>query len=142
MRAGIGHSRPRKEDARHLAGRGRFVGDIKMVGLREVAFVRSPLAHATIRDIAAPAGREDEVFTAARMTDAKPMRAESWLPGFKPCDYPSLASGKTRFVGQVVAMCLGDSRAEAEDLAQDVVLDLEELPAPLAGHRPGFAAKY
>ena len=129
MRAGIGHSRPRKEDARHLAGRGRFVGDIKMVGLREVAFVRSPLAHARIRDIGVPAGREDEVFTAARMTDAKPMRAESWLPGFKPCDYPSLASGKTRFVGQVVAMCLGDSRAEAEDLAQDVVLDLEELPA-------------
>ncbi len=129
MRAGIGESRPRKEDARHLAGRGRFVGDVKMAGLREVAFVRSPLAHARIRGVSASEGREDEVFTSADMTDAQPMRAESWIPGFNAADYHALASGKVRFVGQIVAMCLGDTRAEAEDLAQEVFLDLEELPA-------------
>ena len=129
MAAGIGASRERKEDARHLAGRGRFVGDIKMVGLREVAFVRSPLAHARIRAVAAPAGREGGVFTAADMTGVAAMRAESWIPGFKAADYHALASGKTRFVGQIVAICLGETRAEAEDLAQEVVLDLEELPA-------------
>ena len=46
---GIGARVLRKEDARHLHGRGRFVGDIVMPDLMEVAFLRSPLAHARIR---------------------------------------------------------------------------------------------
>ena len=46
---GIGARVKRKEDFRLLRGRGRYVGDISMPGLREVAFVRSPLAHARIR---------------------------------------------------------------------------------------------
>ncbi|HZU91899.1 MAG TPA: hypothetical protein VE993_21785, partial [Stellaceae bacterium] len=45
---GIGASLPRKEDARHLEGRGQFTADIKMPGTMEIAFVRSPHAHARI----------------------------------------------------------------------------------------------
>ena len=42
----IGARLLRKEDARHLAGAGRFVADIRMPGLQDVAFVRSQMAHA------------------------------------------------------------------------------------------------
>ena len=45
---GIGARAPRKEDARHLRGRGCFVSDIHMAGLQDVAFLRSPVAHARI----------------------------------------------------------------------------------------------
>ncbi|MBT5647372.1 MAG: hypothetical protein HOJ41_05855, partial [Rhodospirillaceae bacterium] len=43
---GIGSSLLRQEDERYLHGRGRFIGDIRMQGMLELAFLRSPLAHA------------------------------------------------------------------------------------------------
>ena len=48
-RFGVGASLLRKEDDRHLHGRGQFVADLKMTGTMDVAFVRSPHAHARIR---------------------------------------------------------------------------------------------
>ncbi len=45
---GIGASPPRKEDQRFLLGRGQYVGDIRMPDLLDVAFVRSPVAHARL----------------------------------------------------------------------------------------------
>jgi carbon-monoxide dehydrogenase large subunit len=126
---GIGAALPRKEDARHLAGQGRFVADLQFAGTREVAIVRSPLAHARLKGIEVPAGREAEVFTARDLAGVGTIQGDSTTPGYKPADYPALATDKVRFVGQAVALCLGDSRAEAEDLAQAVTLDLEELAA-------------
>ena len=129
MKAGIGASLPRKEDARHLTGRGRFVSDLMVAGTQEVAFVRSPLAHARVIAIEAPEGSQGKtVFTAAEMAGVAPIRGDSTTPGYKAADYPALATDKVRFVGQVVAMCLAETRALAEDLAQEVFLDLEELP--------------
>ncbi|HZT51150.1 MAG TPA: xanthine dehydrogenase family protein molybdopterin-binding subunit, partial [Stellaceae bacterium] len=64
------------------------------------------------------------------------------IPGFKASDYPPLAIGKVRFAGEPVAMCVASSRAAAEDLAQQVALDLEPLPAvtdALAARQPGAA---
>ena len=51
---GVGAALPRKEDERYMRGRGRYIADIKPNGVRDVAFVRSPLAHARIRDIRIP----------------------------------------------------------------------------------------
>ena len=51
---GVGASLLRKEDDRHLHGRGQFVPDIKLPGTMDVAFVRSPHAHARIRSISVP----------------------------------------------------------------------------------------
>ena len=53
---GVGASLPRKEDCRLLHGRGEFVADIAMSGAMDVAFVRSPLAHARVRGVTKPAG--------------------------------------------------------------------------------------
>src|ERR1700723_2817565 len=80
---GVGARLLRKEDDRFMRGRGEFVADIRLVGLQDVAFVRSPLAHARIRGISIPPMYKDSVFTAADLDGVKPIRAASALPGFK-----------------------------------------------------------
>src|SRR3984885_13988494 len=50
-------------------------------------------------------------------------------PGFRASDQHPLAHGKVRFVGEPVAMCVAASRALAEDIAEAVVVELEELKA-------------
>jgi aerobic carbon-monoxide dehydrogenase large subunit len=137
---GIGARVKRKEDNRLLRGRGRYVGDMTMPGLKEVAFVRSPLAHARIRGVRAPEGRARDVLAAEDLVGVKPIRALSAIPGFKASDYPPLSSGKVRYAGEAVALCLGATRGEAEDLAQQVALDLDPLPPvvdALAARAPG-----
>ena len=126
---GVGARLLRKEDDRFMRGRGQYVADIRVAGLQDVAFVRSPLAHARIRAIHVPERYRDVVFTAADLTGIKPIRAVSGLPGFKISEQPVLATGKVRHVGELVAMCVAPTRAEAEDIAAAVTLDLEELPA-------------
>ncbi|MDB5776525.1 MAG: carbon monoxide dehydrogenase [Herbaspirillum sp.] len=126
---GIGASLLRKEDDRFLRGRGQYVGNIRMVGMRDVAFVRSPVAHARIRSIEKPAGAEDAVFVLSDLSGVRPIVADSGLPGFRSSEQPVLAGGKVRQVGEMIAMCVADSRAEAEDLAAQVFADFDELPA-------------
>jgi carbon-monoxide dehydrogenase large subunit len=126
---GVGASLPRKEDARLLAGEGQFVGDIRLEGMLEVAFVRSPMAHGRILAVRKPAGHEDAVFCAADLAGVQPIVANSGLKGFKPSAQPVLAGGKVRHVGELVAMCVAPTRAQAEDIASLVELELEELPA-------------
>ncbi len=125
---GIGARVARKEDSRHLKGKAEFVGDIKLPGLWEAAFVRSPLAHATLGRITKPAGAEGRVFTAEDMSDLAPIRTVSTLPGYKLSDYPALARDKVRYVGECIAICIAPTRAEAEDLAEAVEVDLTPLP--------------
>lgn len=126
---GVGARLLRKEDDRLMRGRGEFVADIRLAGLQDVAFVRSPLAHARIRNISIPPKYADRVFVSGDLKGVRPIRAVSALPGFKISEQPILAEGKVRQVGELVAMCLGRTRAEAEDVAASVELDLEELPA-------------
>lgn len=139
---GIGVSLLRKEDDRLLRGRGEFVGDLRLPGMRDVAFVRSPLAHARIRAIRIPPQYKDSVFVAADLKGVKPIRAVSGLSGFKASDQPILAFDKVRQVGELIAMCVADTRAEAEDIAAAVEVDFEELPAVhdmLLARQPGSA---
>ncbi|HTE95166.1 MAG TPA: xanthine dehydrogenase family protein molybdopterin-binding subunit, partial [Bradyrhizobium sp.] len=126
---GVGARLLRKEDDRFMRGRGQYVADIRLADLQDVAFVRSPLAHARIKAIHVPERYRDAVFTAADLTGIKPIRAVSALPGFKISEQPVLATGKVRHVGELVAMCVAPTRAEAEDIAASVTLDLDELPA-------------
>ncbi len=126
---GIGSRVRRKEDARHLRGRGRFVADIAMPGLREVAFRRSGVAHGRLLRVAKPAGAEDSVVVAADLAGVRPIVADSAIPGFKSSEYPALARDKVRFVGECVALCIGPTRAAAEDLAEAVEVEIEPLPA-------------
>ncbi|MFZ0126925.1 MAG: molybdopterin cofactor-binding domain-containing protein, partial [Xanthobacteraceae bacterium] len=139
---GVGARVLRKEDDRFMRGRGEFVADLRFAGMLDVAFVRSPLAHGRIRSISVPPEHGHTVFKAADLDGVKPIRAVSGLRGFKVSDQPPLATDKVRYVGEVVAMCVAPSRAQAEDIAATVSLDIEELPAVydmLAAREPGSA---
>ena len=126
---GVGASVPRKEDRRLMAGQGQFVGDLRLAGMWDVAFARSPIAHGVLGAIEKPAGREAAVFTMDDLPGVKPIRAVASLKGFKASDQWPLARGKVRQVGELIAACLAPTRAQAEDLAQAVFADIEELPA-------------
>src|ERR1700693_3750027 len=119
---GIGARVARKEDDRLLRGRGQFVADIEMPGMQDVAFVRSPIAHGLLRSVTVLPAHRNVTFTATDLAGVKPIRAASGLRGFKMSEQPVLAAEKVRYVGELVAMCMARTRAEAEDVAATISL--------------------
>ncbi|MFD2183017.1 xanthine dehydrogenase family protein molybdopterin-binding subunit [Rhodoplanes azumiensis] len=127
--AGIGARLPRKEDDRYMRGRGRYVGDIRLAGQQEVAFLRSPLAHARILAVRVPDHLRSQVLLAADLDGVREIRADTTLPGFKSSTQPVLARDRVRHVGEPIALAVAPSRAEAEDIVAEIEIDFEELPA-------------
>ncbi len=137
---GIGAPVLRKEDARFLAGRGRFVADLVFPGALHCAFVRSPHAHARIARLdAKPALRTAgivAVFTGAEMEadGIGPMRS-LWplkMAGGRTMNEPprwALARGAVRHVGEAVAAAIAESREAAADAAERVEIEYAPLEA-------------
>src|SRR2546426_3109298 len=129
----------RREDPRFLRGEGRFLDDVRVAGLLHVAFLRSPYAHAMIRAIRTERARAAPgvvaVFTFADL--------ESWMkplplfgaprPGlaaaiaFEIRQAPqfALCRDRARYVGEIVAMVVAESRARAEDAGEAMEVDWE-----------------
>jgi carbon-monoxide dehydrogenase large subunit len=126
---GVGARLRRREDDRFLHGRGQYIGDIRLPRMREVAFVRSPVAHGRLTGVRIPDHLRSSVFTAQDLSGVRPIRAVSTLPGFQVSEQPPLVTDKMRHVGELIAMCVADTRAEAEDIAAAVTVEYEELPA-------------
>ncbi|HEX6692369.1 MAG TPA: xanthine dehydrogenase family protein molybdopterin-binding subunit [Burkholderiales bacterium] len=124
----IGLSVRRVEDRRFLEGGGRFIADLSLPGELHCALVRSPHAHARIRSIALPAGVAG--FTGRDMAadGVGPMRAGWVLPGMVETPRYALARDTVRHVGEPVAAVFAETRALAEDLAEQVSVQYEELP--------------
>src|SRR5215216_6100833 len=112
---GVGASVLRKEDDRFLRGRGQYVADFRVPGAREVAFVRSSVAHGRIRHVHVPDEHANAVFTANNLTAVRPIRAATALSGFKHSSESILALDKVRYVGELLATCVGGLRAQAVD---------------------------
>src|SRR6516164_9210818 len=129
MKSGIGARVQRKEDERFLYGEGQYIADLRLPRMREVAFVRSPVAHARLKTVIVPEQLRSSVFTAQDLDGVLPIKAVSPLPGFQVSEQTVLAKDKIRQVGELIAMCVADTRAEAEDIAAQVSLEYEELPA-------------
>ncbi|MCL6286070.1 xanthine dehydrogenase family protein molybdopterin-binding subunit [Ruegeria sp. 2012CJ41-6] len=128
MGTGIGARVARKEDARLLSGQAKFVRDLKFPRLLEAAYVRSPLAHGRLKSVTIPEKYKDRVFTASNLSDVLPIRPESTLPGYKASQQYPLVKDKVRFVGECIAICVAPTRAEAEDIAEQVIVDIDPLP--------------
>ncbi|HZM28121.1 MAG TPA: xanthine dehydrogenase family protein molybdopterin-binding subunit, partial [Gemmatimonadales bacterium] len=129
----------RLEDARLLTGRALFVDDVELPGMLHVAFLRSDDAHGRIRSIDATAARARRgvlaVYTASDLGDY-------WRPGpllvppppvpgliFNAATQVPLARDKIRHCGEPLAMVVAESRYLAEDALEDIVVDVEPLPA-------------
>jgi carbon-monoxide dehydrogenase large subunit len=121
----VGRPVPRVEDLRLLTGRGRYVADLRLGGMQQVAFVRSPYPHARIRSIRVPDGR---VYQAADLQGVRPIAPRWEGEGFLPTAQPPLAEGVVRYVGEPVAAVVAPTRYAAEDLAEQVQVDYEPLP--------------
>ena len=126
---GIGARLIRKEDDRYLNGKGRYIADMRMPGMLELAFLRSPLAHARITSRTKPDDTEETVFFASDLKGVSGIRAVSGLPGFRPSIQPILAEDKVRHVGEPIAACLASNRARAEDLTELIDITFDELSA-------------
>lgn len=126
---GIGARVPRKEDRRHLYGRSTFVGDLSFPRMLDVAFVRSPVAHAVLKPAEIDPDDRARVFTSTDIEAIQPILAEGTIDGYVKTPYPVMARDKANFVGQILATCVGPTRADAEDIAERVFFDFDELPA-------------
>src|SRR6476660_7891616 len=125
-----GQSLRRLEDARFLTGHGRYIEDIDVPGQTWMQVVRSPHAHATIERIDAEAARGVPgvlgVFTAADLAELGPLPCTVPVASVAPMivpPRPTLASGRTRHVGDPVAFVVAETRAAARDSAELVAVD-------------------
>jgi carbon-monoxide dehydrogenase large subunit len=131
----IGSPVERLEDLRFLRGRGQYVDDLAPAGLLHAVILRSPVAHGRIRQLDAAAARAlpgvHAVITAAeigRPVPIIPMRQEP-MAELKRFEQPVIADAKVRYVGEAVAVVVADSAALAEDALEQIVLDIDSLPA-------------
>ena len=126
----IGRSLRRVEDPALLLGHGRYTADVAALaraGSASVRFVRSPVARGAIRSVAAPAGAT--VFTAADLDGVKAIRPLLHRPDYVAVAQPALATGRVNHLGEAVAVVVADHQALAEDIADEVVLDIDsEVP--------------
>ena len=144
---GIGASVPRHEDPPLLTGRARYVADVQLPGRLAMAVVRSPVAHGTVRRIDTAQAEElpgvEAVFTARHLAEELgrvpriPPRVsfdETVIPYLQPI----LAEDRVRYTGEPLAVVLAADRYAAEDAAELVFADIDQLPAALdGGEGPG-----
>jgi carbon-monoxide dehydrogenase large subunit len=123
----------RVEDRRLLTGRGTFVDDVVRPGMLHACFVRSTLARARILDVDTSEARALPGVRAVLVAaDLNPGIHDLWYSGdgqkSPRTPLPPLAEGEVRFVGDPVALVVADSRYVAEDAAELVMADYDELP--------------
>src|SRR5215469_7319614 len=139
----IGRSVPRLEDLPLVRGRGRFVGDISFPHQLHMRLARSPVAHGRVVAIDTAAARATPgvvaAWVAADIADVPPIDfREGRIERLEPYRQPVLAVERVRYVGEPVAVVLATDPYIAEDAADLVEIDIEELPALLeADAEPG-----
>jgi aerobic carbon-monoxide dehydrogenase large subunit len=133
----FGASVQRKEDPALLQGRGRYIDDLSLPGMLHACFVRSTVAHARIAGIEVGAARRAPgVQTVLSFADLPEQLRSRPIPLLVPSPALSqplmphaLAHREVRYVGEIIAMVVADTRATAEDAASLVEVDYEVLPA-------------
>jgi carbon-monoxide dehydrogenase large subunit len=137
---GIGQAITRREDQRLITGTGQYVDDIARPGEAHVVLVRSPHAHARIASIDTQAAQAAPgvlaVYTGADLrgdgVSAFPTFVGLNNAAGKPMSGPpyyALAPDEVRFVGEAVAAVVAETRQKAQDAAELVAIEYEELPA-------------
>lgn len=156
LKFGVGQPVSRKEDPVLLRGEGRFTDDINLAGQAHAVMVRSRHAHGVIRTIDATAARDMPgvlgIYTAADLEEAGYGRIKTGLPftnrdgtPMAAPERPALAGNRVRFVGEAVAFVVAETREQARDAAEAVLVEIEPLPAvttAAAATAPGAPALF
>jgi carbon-monoxide dehydrogenase large subunit len=144
----FGSAIKRREDPRFITGRGQYVDDVKLPGMTHAAFARSPHAHATIRGINTAAAKAVPGVVAVytgQDCQVGGLPCGWMLPDIKVPPRPVLAAGKVRYVGEPVAIVIGETPYAAKDGAEAVQVDYGPLPGvsdPRKAHQSGAAALF
>jgi aerobic carbon-monoxide dehydrogenase large subunit len=117
----------RKEDARFIRGRGRYVDDLQLPGMLHGAVLRSPLAHARVVSIDASAALQHPKVRAVITGAELERRGLAWMPTMSADTQAVLALDKVRFQGQEVAFVVAEDRYAARDALELIDVVYEEL---------------
>jgi carbon-monoxide dehydrogenase large subunit len=133
----VGASPKRKEDGRFVAGRGRYLDDVRVEGLLRLAVVRSLHAHARVLQVETDAARRLPGVLAVWTLDDLPELAAATVPPLVPEPggrryiHPVMAGCRVRHVGEALAVVVAGDPYLAADGAERVAVTYEPLPAVL-----------
>ncbi len=131
----VGSPVERIEDLRLLRGKGEYVDDIHLENTLYAVMLRSEVAHGRIRSIDVAAAKAmpgvHSVLTAADLPEKMPIIPLRLMPQpeLEPFGQPVIASDKVRYVGEVIAVVLAETQAEAEDALAGIEVEIDPLPA-------------
>jgi len=137
----------RDDTARLLAGQGRYSADITQPDMAHAVFVRADRPHARIVSIDVESAQTMDgviaVLTGADAADLKAFPAVLRYPDkegatFVPPHRPVIAADRVRHMGEIVAVVVAETAAAAQDAAEAVAIDYEDLP-PVIGLDAGLA---
>ena len=115
----LGASIKRREDPRFITGKGNYTDDLKLAGMTHAVFVRSPHANAKIRKIdtskASKVPGVVAIFTGKDMAGVNSLPCGWLLPELKIPPHMPLATDAARYVGDPVAVVIGESQSAASD---------------------------
>jgi len=124
---GIGHSVRRKEDDRLIRGKGSFIDDVKLPGMLHMAILRSPLAHAEIKEIDTSKAAAVPGVVAVVTGELMAQHNLAWMPTLSYDTQAVLATDKVRFQGQEVAAVIAEDPYVAKDALELIDVDYEPL---------------
>jgi aerobic carbon-monoxide dehydrogenase large subunit len=135
--AQFGQARKRKEDEHLLTGRTLWTDNITLPGMLHLAFLRSTSAHASIStiDVSAAMSRPGVIaaYSGADLADLAGGLPTAWpvTPDMVAPHHPAVATTEVHHVGEIVAVVVGRTKAEAVDALEAIEVDYTDLPVVL-----------
>ncbi|MGH9197686.1 MAG: xanthine dehydrogenase family protein molybdopterin-binding subunit, partial [Acidimicrobiia bacterium] len=126
----LGHAVKRTEDPRFLTGEARYVEDLDIEGILEAVFLRSPMAHAAISNIDPKEAEGMPGVVAVYTADNLGMKPRTPMRLFpREMARPFLAKDFVRFAGDAIAVVIAETRAQAADAVETILVDYDPLPS-------------
>src|SRR5438045_4564488 len=132
MHGRIGESIKRKEDGRFLRGKGNYLDDIELPAMLHMVILRSPHAHARIKTVDTAAASAMPGVVAVVTGELMAQHKLAWMPTLSYDTQAVLSTDKVRFQGQEVAAVVAETKAQAEDARDAIVVEYDVLPAVIS----------
>src|SRR2546428_954873 len=132
MHGRIGESIKRKEDGRFLRGKGNYLDDIELPAMLHMVILRSPDGQARINSVDTAAASAMPGVIAVVTGELMAQHKLAWMPTLSYDTQAVLATDKVRFQGQEVAAVVAETKAQAEDARDAIIVDYDVLPAVIS----------
>ncbi len=128
MHGRVGEPIKRKEDGRFIRGKGNYLDDIELPSMLHMAILRSPHAHARIKSVDTAAASAMPGVIAVVTGELMAQHKLAWMPTLSYDTQAVLATDKVRFQGQEVAAVIAETKYQAEDARDAIVVEYDALP--------------